>query len=133
MQLVVITAVSEKEGFVSWRPDYRASVITLAKLNEDDWMALYSISGTQLMKASLITQVCADNKVKKPKIFNNRQAHGVAIYQGGRLSVYPAVWAYAFKDDFLESVLQKSEPFKQWAADYYDDGEGEEEQKTAET
>ncbi len=122
-QLDENTAVSEQEGFVSWNPAYRASVITIARLNENGWMALYRISGTQLMKASLITEVCAAHKIKKPKIFNNRQAHGVAIYQSGKLSVYPAVWAYAFRSDFLETVLQKSTPFKQWAEDYYDEEE----------
>ncbi len=50
----------------------------------------------------------------------------------GMVLIGAAVWSHAFRDAFLESVLQKSALFKQWAAAYYDDGEGEEEQKTAE-
>lgn len=46
------------------------------------------------------------------------QAHGLAIYRQGTLSIYPATQKEPFEDAFLTTLLQPAEDFRQWLAEY---------------
>ena len=62
--------------------------------------------------------ICRRESVEMPSHFRKMQAHGVAVYRQGILSLYPAVHKEQFEDAFLTTVLQQSAAFKEWLDEY---------------
>ena len=109
-------AVAEK-GYLSWNSGSFAD-IRIQKINAEAWIALFWVRSDWALTDRQVEGICRRESVEMPEHFRKMQAHGVAVYQQSRLSLYPAVHRAEFEVAFLTTVLQKTEAFKAWLTEY---------------
>lgn len=109
-------AVAEKE-YLSWNSGSFGD-IRIQKIDTEAWIALCWVQSDWSLMDRQVEGICRRESVEMPEHFRKMQAHGVAVYQQGRLSLYPAVHRAEFEVAFLTTVLQKTEAFKAWLTEY---------------
>ena len=109
-------AVAEKE-YLSWNSGSFGD-IRIQKIDTEAWIALFWVRSDWTLTDRQVEGICRRESVEMPAHFRKMQSHGVAVYQQGVLSLYPAVHKEEFEDAFLTTVLQKSEDFKSWLDEY---------------
>ena len=109
-------AVAEKE-YLSWNSGSFAD-IRIQKIDAEAWIALFWARADWSLTDRQVEGICRREAVAFPAHFRKMQPHGVAVYQQGILTLYPGVHKADFEDAFLGSVLQDTEAFNSWFADY---------------
>ncbi len=109
-------AVAEKE-YLSWNSGSFGD-IRIQQLDGDAWIALFWVQSDWSLTDRQVEGICRRESVDFPAHFRKMQAHGVTVYQQGILTLYPSVHKADFEDAFLGSVLQDTEAFNSWFADY---------------
>lgn len=107
--------------YLSWN-SASAGEIRIEKQGESDWIALYWVRADWSLTDKQLVAICAAEQVALPAGFRKMAAHGIAICRQGRVSVYPAAYRADFEAAFCETVLQPPAAFRQWLADYLDEG-----------
>ena len=106
-----------EENTLSWNSGAFAD-IRIQKLNEDAWIALFWIKSDNTLTDKQLASICHREKIDFPDSFRKMKAQGVAIFQQGCLSIYPASLKEDFEDAFLTTVLQAPTPFNHWLDEY---------------
>lgn len=109
-------AVAENE-YLSWNSGSFGG-IRIQQLDGEAWIALFWVQSDWSLTDRQVEGICRRESVDFPAHFRKMQAHGVAVYQQGILTLYPSVHKADFEDAFLGSVLQDTEAFNSWFADY---------------
>ena len=109
-------AVAEKE-YLSWNSGSFGD-IRIQKIDTEAWIALFWVQSDWSLTDRQVEGICRRESVDFPAHFRKMQAHGVAVYRQGILSLYPAVHKEEFEDAFHTTVLQKPERFKNWLDEY---------------
>ena len=109
-------AVAEKK-YLSWNSGSFGD-IRIQQLEGESWIALFWVSSDWSLTDRQVEGICRRESVEMPSHFRKMQAHGVAVYRQGILSLYPAVHKEQFEDAFLTSVLQPKDAFKSWLDEY---------------
>lgn len=109
-------AVAEK-GYLSWNSGSFGD-IRIRKIDAEAWMALFWVRSDWTLTDRQVEGICRRESVEMPSHFRKMQAHGVAVYRQGILSLYPAVHKEQFEDAFLTSVLQPKDAFNAWLDEY---------------
>ena len=109
-------AVAEEE-YLSWNSGSFGD-IRIQKIDTEAWIALFWVQSDWSLTDRQVEGICRRESVEMPSHFRKMQAHGVAVYRQGVLSLYPAVHKEQFEDAFLTSVLQPKEAFKSWLDEY---------------
>ncbi len=109
-------AVAEKE-YLSWNSGSFGD-IRIQQLEGESWIALFWVSSDWSLTDRQVEGICRRESVEMPSHFRKMQAHGVAVYQQGILSLYSAVHKEQFEAAFLTSVLQPKEAFNAWLDEY---------------
>ena len=108
--------VAEKE-YLSWNSGSFAD-IRIQKLDGETWIALFWLRSDWTLTDRQVEGICRRESVDFPAHFRKMQAHGVAVYQQGTLTLYPSVHKADFEDAFLTTVLQKPDDFMVWLVEY---------------
>jgi hypothetical protein len=108
--------VAEKE-YLSWNSGSFED-IRIRKIDAEAWMALFWGRSDWTLTDRQVEGICRRESVEMPSHFRKMQAHGVAVYRQGILSLYPAVHKEQFEDAFLTSVLQPKDAFNAWLDEY---------------
>lgn len=106
-----------EENILSWNSGAFAD-IRIQKLNEGAWIALFWLSCDNTLTDKQLASICHREKIDFPDSFRKMKAQGVAIFQQGCLSIYPASLKEDFEDAFLTTVLQTPTPFNHWLEEY---------------
>lgn len=106
-----------EENTLSWNSGSFAD-IRILKLNEGHWMALFWLRSDNTLTDKQLASICHRERIDFPASFRKNKAHGVAIFQQGCLSLYPATLKEDFEDAFLTTVLQAPTPFSHWLVEY---------------
>lgn len=109
-------AVAEKE-YLSWNSGSFGD-IRIQLLEGESWIALFWVSSDWSLTDRQVEGICRRESVEMPSHFRKMQAHGVAVYQQGILSLYSAVHKEQFETAFLTSVLQPKDAFNAWLDEY---------------
>ena len=109
-------AVAEKE-YLSWNSGSFGD-IRIWKIDAEGWIALFWVRSDWTLTDRQVEGICRRESVEMTSHFRKMQAHGVAVYRQGILSLYPAVHKEQFEDAFLTSVLQPKDAFKSWLDEY---------------
>jgi hypothetical protein len=109
-------AVAE-ESYLSWNSGSFGD-IRIQQLDAEAWMALFWVRSDWTLTDRQVEGICRRESVEMPSHFRKMQAHGVAVYRQGILSLYPAVHKEQLEDAFLTTVLQQSAAFKEWLDEY---------------
>ena len=108
--------VAEK-SYLSWNSGSFGD-IRIQQLDAEAWIALFWVRSDWTLTDRQVEGICRRESVEMPAHFRKMQSHGVAVYQQGVLSLYPAVHKEEFEDAFLTSVLQPRDAFKPWLEEY---------------
>ena len=109
-------AVAE-ESYLSWNSGSFGD-IRIQQLDAEGWIALFWVRSDWTLTDRQVEGICRRESVEMPSHFRKMQAHGVAVYRQGILSLYPAVHKEQFEDAFLTSVLQPKDAFNAWLDEY---------------
>ena len=109
-------AVVEKE-YLSWNSGSFGD-IRIQKIDTEAWIALFWVKSDWSLTDRQVEGICRRESVAFPAHFRKMQAHGVAVYQQGILTLYPSVHKTDFEETFLATVLQNAEAFNAWLVDY---------------
>lgn len=108
--------------YLSWKEDSRGE-IRINKITDTDWICLFWVRGDVFMTDAQLRKICAAEGVALPPTFLKMKAHGMAIYRGTELRVFPAPHYAAFQESFSDTVLQGREAFAAWLEDRDEDAE----------
>ena len=109
-------AAAEK-AYLSWNSGSFAD-IRIQKLDGETWIALFWLRSDWTLTDRQVEGIGRRESVEMPASCRKMQAHGVAVYQQGILTLYPSVHKADFEDAFLTTVLQKPDDFKAWLVEY---------------
>ena len=109
-------AVAEKE-YLSWNSGSFGD-IRIQKIDAEAWIAVFWVRSDWALTDRQVEGICRRESVEFPAHFRKMQAHGVAVYRQGILTLYPGVLKADFEDVFLTSVLQNMEDFNAWLIEY---------------
>lgn len=108
--------------YLSWNTGAFAD-IRISKVDESDWLALFWLRSDWHYNDTQLTRICKKEKLELPPSFRKMRAHGLAVYQKGTLSLYPAPHLGAFEDAFMDNIFLRShDEFDAWLKDYLDEG-----------
>lgn len=108
--------VAEK-SYLSWNSGSFGD-IRIQQLDAEAWIALFWLRSDWALTDRQVEGICRRESVEMPAHFRKMQAHGVAVYRQGILTLYPSVHKEEFEDAFLTSVLQPRDAFNTWLEEY---------------
>ena len=115
--------VTVEQGWLSWKTQSFAD-ISIRRVGESDWMALYWVRSNWHYTDTQLRRVCKSAAQEMPEEFKKAEAHGLLIYSKGVLSIYPEPHRKQVEDAFMDNIfLPTREAFMTWLVET----EGEEE------
>lgn len=109
--------VVAEPAYLSWNSG-GAGEIRIEKMGNADWVAIFWLSSLWHYTDTQLATISHREGISLPAGFRKMQAHGLAIYRQGTLSIYPATQKEPFEDAFLTTLLQPAAGFRQWLAEY---------------
>lgn len=111
----------EEAAYLSWNSGAAAD-IRIEKMNEPEWVGIFWLRSDWHYTDTRLDKICQAEGIDLPSGFRKMQAHGMVVYRQGRLSIYPAAQKEQFEDAFCTTLLQPAEGFRQWMAEYTEEG-----------
>lgn len=108
-------------SYLSWNSGSAAD-IRIEKMGETDWVGLFWVRSNWHYTDARLAKICQTEGIDLPAGFRKMQAHGLVVYKQGQLSIYPASHREQFEDAFCTTLLQPAEGFRQWLAEYTEEG-----------
>jgi len=113
--------VTVEQGWLSWKTQSFAD-ISIRRMGESDWMALYWVRSNWHYTDTQLRRVCKAAAQEMPEEFKKSKAHGLLIYSKGVLSIYPEPHRKQVEDAFMDNIfLPTRETFMTWLAEYADE------------
>lgn len=113
--------VVAEPAYLSWNSG-GAVEIRIEKMGDADWVAIFWLSSLWHYTDTQLATICQREGISLPAGFRKMQAHGLAVYRQGSLSLYPATQKEQFEEAFFSTLLQPEEGFRQWLAEYTEEG-----------
>ncbi|MBQ9830615.1 MAG: hypothetical protein IJO38_09755 [Akkermansia sp.] len=113
--------VVAEPAYLSWNSG-AAVEIRIEKLDNDGWVAIFWLRSPWHYTDTQLATICRSEGIAIPAGFKKMQAHGLAVYRQGSLSLYPATQKEQFEEAFFSTLLQPEEGFRQWLAEYTEEG-----------
>lgn len=114
--------VTVEQGWLSWKTQSFAD-ISIRRVGESDWMALYWVRSNWHYTDTQLRRVCKSAAQEMPEEFKKAKAHGLLIYSKGMLSIYPEPHRKQVEDAFMDNIfLPTREAFMTWLAEYTEEG-----------